>query len=492
MRESLKFVALVLFVLLLSPQELCAQDAASPVSDFDPDLVVAKVADTEFTLGYLYSVVLEREMYVSTPLEDAKRRQDLLVGLIDAKLIETEAREISLKNRYGALARARRAEIVTAINIFVAEVVSSRLTLDSATIDTFYNNHITRYSVPTDQRRARVISVWKEGHGPTGARSSDQDSLYKGWYPEDKIDSLYTRLCEGEAFEELAIRYSEDGASRGKMGDLGWVTWQSMGAGKFADILKSQPVHMISKPLETDVAWHILQVTAERSAGPVPLGPEVMGDILSNLAEQQQTIIMRGLSDSLLAVAQIDWNEDAAQLPHDQLKRDMILVIVNGRDTVFGEEYLQDKEKWQDRYTHAPPEPDRREIILREDYIRFACWRDYLRELGFIERPEVVAEKNRILQFEREAIVHKRIDSTMVIDPDSSMIQKYYRDSIHLYGTGPGDLRLAWNSIKAKLISDERARTYDHWRRAAAARYGLKRYEDRLALLPFIPRKPKK
>ena len=492
MRVSAKFTAFVLLSLSLSPQFLRAQDAASPVTDFDPDLVVAKVADTEFTLGYLHSVVLERGMYVSTPLEDAQRRRDLLSGLIDDKLVETEARSVNLKNRYGALARARRAEIVTAINLFVAEVVTPQLKLDSATIDTFYNNHIARYSAPTDQRRARVISVWKEGHGPSEGKSTDQDSLYKGWYPEDKIDSLYTRLCEGEAFEDLAIRYSEDGASRGKMGDLGWVTWQSMGAGKFADILKSQPIHMISKPLETDVAWHILQVTADRAAGPVPLGPDIIGDILANLAEQQQTILMRGLNDSLLAAAQLDWNEAAALLPHDQLKRDMILVIVNGRDTVFAEEYLQDREKWQDRYTHAPPEPDRRQLILREDYVRFACWRGYLSERGFIERPTVVAEKNRILQFEREAIVHMRIDSTVVIDPDSSMIQKYYRDSVHLYGTGPSSLKLAWNSIKSKLISDERARTYDRWRKAAAARYGLKRYDDRLALLPLIPRKPKK
>ena len=488
-KTNLRYTPILL--LLFASCELASAQAQATAT-FDPGMVVARVGKAELTLGDLREIVQRREMYRSNPAEDEKRRIALLDGLIDDQLVSAEARSLSMKNKNGALARVRRGVTMTAANLYVREIVSQQLNLDSATIDTFYNNHIARYSTPRDQRRLRVLTVWKEGKRPGQGMVEYHDALYSGWYPEDKIDSLYTRLSEGEDFALLADQHSEDPVTRGRGGDLGWVSEQSFGSGPFAERVMKQPLHMISKPFETDEAWHIAQATGDRPAGPVALDAEISADIVSNLIKQQQDKMLREVGDSLLAAATLDWRKEYDSLPHDQLRKEMVLVVVNRRDTIFAEEFLQEESKWLDRATLAVPEPERRAKILRSEYVRYACWFAFLREKGYTERPEVVARRDWSLQEEREALVRMRIGSAPVPEPDSSTIRRYYQDSVHLYGTGPNALTLAWNAIKAKLISDANDEAHRHWRQAASARHGATRYDDRLALLPLVEQQPKK
>lgn len=494
MRTIRTTLFLLLCVSVCASGQVLAQSTAPSTSgsDYDPSLVVAKIADSQYTLGDLRALVELRYIYRSTPQEDAQRRKELFEGFIDEKLIEAEARTVGMKGRHGAIARARKSAVTFAANIFMVEAILPQIKIDSATIDTFYNNHISRYSSPEDQRRARIISVWKEGHRPAGITNPVEDSVYRGWYPEDKVDSLYTRLSEGEDFTLLVAHHSEDGFSRSRLGDLGWVSATSLGGGRFGELAMSQPLHMISKPIETDVSWHILQITDERPAGPVPLNDEIRRDIVENLREQQRAKLVQELNDSLLAVAKIEWNEESMMLPHDQLRREMALVVVNKRDTVYVDEYFLDLEKWLERGTNAPPDPDRRRNILRENYVRFVSWLEFLREKGYMARPEAVNEFDRVLQFERAALVHARIESERIPEPDSAMIQKYYKDSVHLFGSGPGALQMSWNSIKAKLKSEARATAFARWRKSAAARFNLVRYDDRLAKLPLLEHVEKK
>lgn len=457
-----------------------------PSPSFDPNLVVATVGESKLTLGQLHSIVQIRTMYRNNPPEDSRRRIDLLDGLIDDQLVSHDARSVSLKNNNGAVARIRRGVTVAAANLYTQEVIAEKLKLDSATIDTFYHNHITRYTSMRDQRRARVITVWKEGKAPGKGMIEYVDSLYLGWYPEDKIDSIYIRLSEGEDFGLLASVHSEDPITKGRGGDLGWVSEQSLGPGVFTDRIMTQPLYMFSKPFETNDAWHIVQAIADRPAGPVPLDAEISADIVTNLIDQQKTKMLKETGDSLVAVAKIDWNDPTTDLPHDELKNEMILVIVNNRDTIFAEEFLLEQFKWLDRETNQLPDAPRRGDILRGEYIRYVCWYGFLREKGYLERPEVLQEKERLIQAEREGIVRSRIVAGEIPEPDSATIQKYYQDSVHLYGSGPNALHSAWNSIKSKMISDARDQMHLKWRKAASVRHNVTRDLDNLAMLPFL------
>ncbi len=319
-----------------------------------------------------------------------------------------------------------------------------------------------------------------------------RDSIYAGWYPEDKIDSLYIRLANGESFEYLVRRHSEDPLTRGRGGDIGWVSRRSLGPGPLTDKVFGSPLYMYSKPFESDAGWHIVQVTGERPAGPVPLDAEITNEIISHLVEQQKNLILKELGDSIQAIATVEWNESARKLRHAELKKDMVLVVVNKRDTLYAEEYLQDELRWIDRASNLFPEPDARDEIIRGEYIRLLCWYNFLRENGYLDLPEVREVRARNLHAERIAVVESRIASVTVPEPDSADIIKYYKDSIHLYGDAPNALSFAWNSIATKLRNDAKDAARDRWRREASARNKVWRNDDALIQVPLLAHKPKR
>ena len=77
------------------------------------------------------------------------------------------------------------------------------------------------------------------------------------------IDSLYTRLKNGEDFAVLAATFSNDPGSARDSGSLGWVNPGVM-VPEFEERMKKTPVGQISEPFQSQFGWHILQVTDTR------------------------------------------------------------------------------------------------------------------------------------------------------------------------------------------------------------------------------------
>ncbi|MGB2130208.1 MAG: peptidylprolyl isomerase, partial [Marinobacterium sp.] len=71
------------------------------------------------------------------------------------------------------------------------------------------------------------------------------------------IDDLYQRLQEGQPFEDLAKRYSDDAASGSQGGDLGWTQNGQM-VPEFEQVMNSTAKDEVSRPFESRFGWHIL------------------------------------------------------------------------------------------------------------------------------------------------------------------------------------------------------------------------------------------
>ncbi|GAA0689398.1 peptidylprolyl isomerase [Marinobacterium maritimum] len=86
------------------------------------------------------------------------------------------------------------------------------------------------------------------------------------------INDLYQRLREGQPFDDLARRYSDDAASGSQGGDLGWTQNGQM-VPEFEQVMNSTAKGEISEPFESRFGWHILQVQDYRTQD---LGEEML------------------------------------------------------------------------------------------------------------------------------------------------------------------------------------------------------------------------
>ena len=87
-----------------------------------------------------------------------------------------------------------------------------------------------------------------------------------------QINDLYQRLREGQPFDELARRYSDDAASGSQGGDLGWTQNGQM-VPEFEQVMNTTGKGTISEPFESRFGWHILQVQDYRTQD---LGEEML------------------------------------------------------------------------------------------------------------------------------------------------------------------------------------------------------------------------
>ena len=89
------------------------------------------------------------------------------------------------------------------------------------------------------------------------------DAMYSDSYVRKKLHAIKKRIENGESFELMAKKYSQDPGSGFKGGDLGWIPTNNL-AKEFAEQVEKAPQRRIVGPFATDFGQHLLEVLAER------------------------------------------------------------------------------------------------------------------------------------------------------------------------------------------------------------------------------------
>lgn len=100
---------------------------------------------------------------------------------------------------------------------------------------------------------------------------------------ENILNDLYARINNGESFEELAKRYSED-SSGPKGGDLGWLNPGDT-VPSFEKAMDAVAIGSISTPIKSNFGWHIIKVEDRREKN--------MGDEVKRMLARQQLMERR-------------------------------------------------------------------------------------------------------------------------------------------------------------------------------------------------------
>lgn len=131
-------------------------------------------------------------------------------------------------------------------------------------------------------RRAEDMSMVQQTHSrhillsPNEIRSEDET--------RQLADELYTRLTEGESFEELAESYSEDISNALRGGDLGWAT-PGQFVPEFEQTMNATPIGELGGPVRSQFGWHIIKVEDRRQ---VDMTDDLMRQQARNLLANQR------------------------------------------------------------------------------------------------------------------------------------------------------------------------------------------------------------
>ncbi|MEX0374478.1 peptidylprolyl isomerase [Spiribacter pallidus] len=123
----------------------------------------------------------------------------------------------------------------------------------------------------------------------------------------EQAAGIIEQLNDGEAFEDLARQYSQDGSAQNG-GDLGWFAGSDM-VEPFADAVAGMaPGEVSATPVETRFGFHVIRLDDTRAAE-VPGFEDVAGQLRMNVINER----IQSQLDSLRGDADIDYRAEWAE-----------------------------------------------------------------------------------------------------------------------------------------------------------------------------------
>ena len=139
-----------------------------------------------------------------------------------------------------------------------------------------------------------------------------------------KAEKIIKQLNEGEAFKELAKKYSNDDATASNGGDLGYFNLDDM-TEEFSNAVKKLNKDEYTKePVKTTYGYHIILKTGEKDK---PKLKKVKSDIIDKLTEQKLNNSKTLYYETLMDIRNengIKWNDDTLKKAYEDYMNNLM------------------------------------------------------------------------------------------------------------------------------------------------------------------------
>jgi peptidyl-prolyl cis-trans isomerase SurA len=181
--------------------------------------------------------------------------------------------------------------------------VVAKITVTDQDVQDFYNQNRAQFNVSEPQYRLAQIVITP--HKDPGLRNRKNDDATTDAEARRKAAALSQQLSTGADFSQVAMDYSEDPASSGSGGDLGYVPESSLAQSDPAlkkAVLALKP-GQVSDVIVLRDSYRILKLVAKEAPGQRELSdPTVQQSIRDNIRNRKEQL----LRAAYLAVARSD------------------------------------------------------------------------------------------------------------------------------------------------------------------------------------------
>lgn len=263
----------------------------------EADPVVARVNDSMIRRSDIEREFRSQQAELDDPREmQASDFERIREELIDQRLLAIEARSRGLHQSEEARRRMAQARERILSNVLVDEVLEETVT-DEAT-RRLYDQQVQLMTLG-DEVRARHILV---------------DT-------QEEADAAMALLREGTDFAALALRISQDRATRLDGGDLGYFIREGI-AEPYGEIAFGLEAGEVSPPFQTPFGWSILKVEDRRRQPPPSF--EVLRPRLEEFQKFDELIelVAQLRADAMITLVDLPEGPDPAEAPDPEAASD--------------------------------------------------------------------------------------------------------------------------------------------------------------------------
>ena len=170
--------------------------------------------------------------------------------------------------------------------------VVAKITVTDQDVQDFYNQNRAQFNVTETQYRIAQIVVTP--HKDPGLRNRKNDDATTDPEARRKIAALEQQLSTGADFAQIAMDYSEDPASAGSGGDLGYVPESSLSQSDPAlkKMVMSLKPGQVSGVIALRDSYRILKLVSKEAPGQRDLNdPAVQQSIRDNIRNRKEQLL---------------------------------------------------------------------------------------------------------------------------------------------------------------------------------------------------------
>jgi parvulin-like peptidyl-prolyl isomerase len=353
---------------------------------------LANVGGKTITSADFDSLAQALKVTITDSTNIAALKKVMLDSLVNERLIDIRidsVKAIEPKDRTYREKRGNEMADVVFKQMYDNEI-SSKITVDSIDIDSFYIQNPAQFTDP-EKVKAAYISIAFPKPETTGIKSEKKIKKIIEKNQKETLkraQEVFKKAIAGENWDTLVAKYSEDKSHMKNGGDLGTIPRGRMQP-EFDSVAFTADSGSIVGPVKTMFGYNIIRVDQHIPSALKPLDGELRNSIRAGVFRNKETANANKFVDSLKANAQYVYNEEALAMADSLADNNTWLVIINGQDTIFENRVKEQLPKYMrfKKITEATPQ-------VKKDMIKDMSAGNLLmdagKKLGYYNKPEAI------------------------------------------------------------------------------------------------------